>query len=215
VNARRRAVILILSGVALVLAVALPIVVHEPRTGQAADAWDTDVRFAVRVIDGERAYNVELTEYPAISGRVAYEGPALAGGEDNWKAAHDYRGVDLSAVVDRTIGLGAVETVTLVALDGWHKTLPGSVLEGGTPCGKLILALSVDGEPAAEWNDAPLLVFLPEDERFSNQDMLDAVGPDGAHYFGDQPSSTGLMVKGVAFLIVNYDGGPLPTLADL
>ena len=214
-NARRRAVILTLFGAALVVAVALPIVLHEPRTGQASDAWDTDVHFAVRVIDGERAYDVELTEYPAISGRVAYEGPALAGGEDNWKAAHDYRGVDLGAVVDRTIGLGAVETVTLVALDGWHKTLPGSTLEGGTPCGKLILALSVDGEPAGEWDDAPLLVFLPEDERLSNQDMLDALGPDDAHYFGDRPSSTGLMVKGVAFLIVNYDGGPLPTLADL
>ena len=213
-NARRRAVILVLVA-AVAAAIALSIALRAPRPNGVPDTWSADARFPVRVIDGDRIYDVELTDYPGVSGRVAYEGPALAGGEENWKTTRAYRGVDLSVVFDRTVGLDEVETVTLVALDGWHKTLPRAVLNGKTPCGAVILALFVDGEPPDGWDDAPLLVFLPEDERLSNQDMLDALEPDHAHYFGDKPSSTGLMVKGVVFLVVDYDGGPLPTLADL
>jgi len=202
----------------LVLAVALPLLLRQPRTEPAtpfAEAWEAGLTFPVRVIDGARIYDVELTDYPAVNGRVAYEGPTMSEGVENWNEAHAYRGVDLRAVVEGTVGLEHVETFTLVALDGWHKTLPGGVLTGETACGKVVLALSMDAESPAEWAAAPLLVFLPQDERFSNKDMLDALGADLAHYFGAAPSSTGLMVKGVVFLVMDYDGGPLPTLADL
>ena len=200
---------------ALVAAVAALIVLRRPGTEETLDAWDEDLQVSVRLIHGDRTADVELTDYPATRGRVAYEGPRLVESEENWKTPHDYSGVDLGEVIDRTVGLGEVETVTLVALDGWHKTVPGSVLGGTTTAGTVILALSVDGEPAEEWDDAPMLVFLPEDERFSNDDMLTAFGPDLSHSFGDTPSTTGMMVKGVAFLVIDYDGGPLPTLTDL
>jgi len=201
----------------LVVAAAVLLSIVLPRRGadEAPDGWDPELRVSVRVIDGDRTVDVELTDHPATRGRVAYEGPGFAEGVENWKVPHDYSGVDLGAIIDRSVGLGEVETVTLVALDGWHKTLPRSVLDGTTPAGTAILALSVDGEPSAEWDDAPMLVFLPRDEGFSVRDMLDALGPGNAHYYGDLPSATGLMVKGVTFLVVNYDGGPLPTLADL
>lgn len=214
-NPRHRIAILVWCGAALVTAVALSVVLRTSPPEQVPDSWSADLRFPVRVVDGEQTYDVELTDVPPVDGRVAYEGPAMAEGEANWKEPHDYRGVDLAAVIDRAVGLNAVETLTVVALDGWYKTLPVAVLTGRTPCGTVILALSVDSEPFEGWDDAPLLVFLPEDERFSNQDMLDALGPDDAHYFGDKPSSTGLLVKGVVFLVVNYDGGALPTLSDL
>jgi len=206
-------VVLVLALVAA--AVVATVVLRRPGTEEALDAWDADLRVSVRVIHGDRTVDVELTDCPATRGRVAYEGPRLAESEENWKAAHDYQGVALGEIVDRSVGLDDVETVTLVALDGWHKTVPRSVLGGTTPAGTVILALSVDGEPAEEWDDAPMLVFLPEDERFSNDDMLNAFGPDLSHYFGDTPSTTGMMVKGVVFLVIDYDGGPLPTLTDL
>ncbi len=202
-------------GAVLVVAVGLALEFRRSPTEKPSGAWDDGVRLAVWVIDEDRTYDAELTEYPVVSGRVAYEGPTLTEGEENWKAAHVYRGVDLRAVIDWAVGLDGIETLTLVALDGWHKTLPRGVLEGRTPAGTAILALSVDGESPDEWDDAPMLVFLPEDERFSNQDMLDALGPEGAHYFGERPSSAGLMVKGVVFLVVDYDGGRLPMLSDL
>ena len=199
----------------LVAAVAAAIVLRRPGTEEALEAWDAHLQVSVRLIHGDRTVDVELTDYPATRGRVAYEGPRLAESEENWKAAHGYSGVDLGEIVDRTVGLGGIETVSLVALDGWHKTVPRSVLGGTTPAGTVILALSVDGEPAEEWDDAPMLVFLPEDERFSNDDMLSAFGPDLSHHFGDAPSTTGMLVKGVVFLVIDYEGGPLPTLTDL
>jgi len=215
---RRLFALLPIVGVAIALAIALPLVRRQPHgepLPSGTDRWEEGLRFPVRVVDGDLTYDVEITDYPSVGGRVAYEGPARVEGEENWKPVHDYRGVDLLSIVEDTAGLENVETLTVVALDGWNKTLPGAVLCGGTACGRVILALSVDGEPPAEWADAPVLVFLPEDERFGNQDMLDALGPDLSHYFGAQPSSTGLMVKGVVFLVVNYDGGSLPSLADL
>jgi len=211
---RSREGILIL-GTVLIAAAVLLIVLRRSPSEDIVSTWSADVRFPVRVIDDDRTFDVDLADYPAIGGRVAYEGPALAEGQENWKPAHDYRGVDLAAVLDRTVGLDAIETVTLVALDGWHKTLSREVLDGGTPAGTVILALSADGVSPVEWDDAPMLVLLPADERFSNQDMLDALGPNHAHYFGDGPSATGLQVKGVAFLVIDYGGGRLPMLSDL
>ena len=211
---RHRGLVLVVSfavGAAVVLWIVLP----RRSADEACDGWDPELRVSVRVIDGDRSVDAELTERPPVAGRVAYEGPALVGGEENWKEAHDYRGVELAGVLDEAIGLDGVETVTAVALDGWHKTLPRSVLDGATAAGTVILALAVDREPPADWDDAPMLVFLPGDERFGVLDMLDALGPEHAHSFGDVPSATGTMVKGVAFLVVNYEGGPLPTLADL
>jgi hypothetical protein len=59
-----------------------------------------------------------------------------------------------------------------------------------------------------------MLVFLAPDGRFSNDDMLAALGESHSHYFGDKPSTTGLMVKNVAYVIVNYDGGVLPDVSE-
>jgi hypothetical protein len=205
-------VVLVLALVAVAVAT---VVLRRPGTEESRDAWDADLRVSVRVIHGDRTIDAELTDYPVTRGQVAYEGPRLTESEENWKAAHDYRGVALGEIVDRTVGLDDVGTVTLVALDGWHKTVSRAVLGGTTPAGTVILAISVDGEPAEEWDDAPMLVFLPEDGRFSNDDMLSAFGPDLSHDFGDTPSTTGMMVKGVVFLVIDYDGGPLPTLTDL
>ena len=199
----------------LIAAAVALILLRRPGAEEPPNAWGADLEVSVRVIRADRAVDVELTDLPETRGRVAYEGPRVGEGEGNWKAAYDYSGVGLGEIIERSVGLDEVETVTVVALDGWHKTLPGDVLGGMTPAGTAMLALARDGEPTEEWDDTPMLVFLPEDERFSNQDMLDALGPDNAHYYGDAPSATGLMVKGVAFLVVNYDGGPLPTLADL
>lgn len=59
-----------------------------------------------------------------------------------------------------------------------------------------------------------MLVFLAPDGKFSNDDMLATLGEKHSHYFGDKPSTTGLMVKNVAYVIVNYDGGALPDLSE-
>ena len=213
-SGQRRAPLLILAGIAVVAAaVAGALLLYEP--DPPAETWEDGLHATVRIIDGDRAYDIELTDFAVVEGRVAYEGPEMIEGEANWKNPHSYRGVDLGTVIGETVGLENLETLTAVSLDGWHKTMPGAVLGGAKACGRVILALSKDGETGDAWDDGPLLVFLPEDEHFSNRDMLDALGPEYAHYFGTSPSTTGLLVKGVTFLVVDYDGGRLPTLLDL
>jgi hypothetical protein len=161
------------------------------------------------VRDGE-AVPVHLADYAEVSGTVAYQGPVMDDGGQNWKDPHAYTGVPILSIVEGLGGLAAEETLGVVAVDGWYKILPSSVVYGASAAGPAALATAVDGTDPAEWVDAPMLVFLSEDERFSNDDMLEAFGPSLAHYFGDYPSTTGMMVRGVAYLVVNYDGEPLP-----
>lgn len=177
-----------------------------------AMAWSATAVAPLTVyVETEAGYvEVSLDDFPLIEGTVAYEGPASDAGEANWKSEHTYKGVSVLAILESVEGLVSSDTVGIVAVDGWYKTLPTSVLAGTTPAGTPILALERDGESGDDWEDGPMLVFLPDDGAFGNEDMLDALGSELAHYFGTAPSTTGLMVKGVAYLVPNYDGSTLP-----
>ena len=167
----------------------------------------TSFAISVLVQEGDHVEEILLDIVGArVSGSVAYQGP-VTGDDENWKFPHEYQGIPLASLLGE---LEPGDTVAVIAGDGWHKILPAAVIAGETPAGMPILALSRDGESGDDWDSAPVLIFLPEDELFSNEDMLASVGADRAHYFGDSPSTTGMMVKGVSYLIVNYDGGPLP-----
>ena len=158
---------------------------------------------------------VALDDFPIIEGTVAYEGPATNEGEANWKTAHTYKGVSILALMEVVGGLASSDTLSVVAVDGWYKTLPAAVVAGDTAAGVPILAIALDGGSDDAWEDGPMLIFLPEDERFSNEDMLNALGAELSHYFGEGPSTTGMMVKGVAYLVPNYSGGSLPLQPEL
>ena len=159
---------------------------------------------------GGRTVTVDLLAYPVTSGSVAYQGPVLEEGEENFKEPHTYTGVTIKALLDAVGGIQEGDRVAVIATDGWTKELPYAVIAGETECGSVILALLRDGASVEEWRDAPELVFLPEDERFTNDDMLAAFGEELSHYYDGRPSTTGLLVKNVAYLVVNYDGGALP-----
>ena len=159
--------------------------------------------------------DVDLAGFPLIEGVVAYEGPATDNGDANWKTSYSYRGVSIRSIMESVGGLNSSDPLGVVAADGWYKMLPGAVLAGDTAVGVPILALERDGESGDDWEDGPMLVFLPEDEALGNDDMLSALGPELAHYFGSAPSTTGLMVRGVAYLVPNYDGSTLPLQPEL
>ncbi len=171
----------------------------------AAAAW------SVTVQNGDQVVRIDLPlDSISAGGTVAYEGPALSDGAENWKAAKTYAGIGLAALLADVGGMAPGDVLSVVAGDGYAKRLPYSAIYSETPAGTPILGIEVgsDGE------DAPTLVFLAPDERFSNADMLAALGTEYAHYYGDKPSTTGLLVKGVAYLIVNYDGASLPTATE-
>ena len=158
--------------------------------------------------DGE-VVQVSLDAFPPLSGSVAYEGPRMGAEQPSWKAEHLYAGVSLRAVVEAAGGFAAGESLGVIAGDGWYKLLPYEVVCGSSVAGTVLLATSRDGEDLD--GDAPMLVFLAPDGEFSNDDMLLAFGPEWAHYFGDAPSTTGMLVKGVSYLAVDYDGRAIVT----
>lgn len=162
---------------------------------------------AVLVQVNERSITVapETVFFPTLSGTVRYQGPVFSPEEPNWKPAHSYTGVPLSALVDSLGGMGEEDLLSVIAVEGYHKELPWAVVYGDSPLGPPILAFAQDGVPVPNWQEGPMLVFLPEDGEVSNEDQLLALG-DLAHYFGDKPSATGLMVKAVTWLVVNWDG---------
>jgi len=165
----------------------------------------------VIVQKGEQVIEMSLDSYPQVSGIVAYEGPVFDGGQENWKDSHAYTGVRIDEILAEVGGMNEGDRLGVIATDGYCKELPYAVIYKETVSGNPILAVDIDGIGTAEWEDAPMLVFLPDDERFSNADMLQAFGEDLAHYYAGYPSTTGLLVKNVGYLIVNYDGGMLPS----
>ncbi len=171
----------------------------------------TAAAWSVTVQNGDQIVRIDLPlDSISAGGTVAYEGPTMSDGAENWKAAKTYAGIGLAVLLADVGGMAPDDVLSVVAGDGYAKKLPYSAIYGETPAGTPILGLEVgsDGE------DAPTLVFLAPDERFSNSDMLAALGADYAHYYGDKPSTTGLLVKGVAYLVVNYDGATLPTATE-
>jgi len=164
---------------------------------------------AVYYVRDGNTVEVSLDAFDTVSGSVAYQGPQLDAGSENWKDTHAYTGVSIAAIVNSLGGLADDDTLSVVAGDGWFKTLPAAVAAGESKAGAAILALSRDGEETPAWDDAPMLVFLSGDERFSNDDMLSAFGEDLSHYYSGTPSTTGMMVKDVVFLVVNYGGESL------
>ena len=177
-----------------------------------AMAWATAAaEIPVIFVQTEAGFvEISLGDFPLIEGVVAYEGPASDDGGANWKEASTYRGVSVLSILESAGEVSTTVPLGMVAVDGWYKMLPGSVLTGDTVAGVPILALERDGLSGDAWEDGPMLIFLPEDASFSNEDMLTALGSNFSHYFGDKPSTTGMMVKGVTYLVPNYDGATLP-----
>ena len=169
-------------------------------------------RASVLVQKGDVVIEAVLVTYPQTAGTVAYQGPVLQAGEDNWKPAYRYTGVRIRELLTALGGMGPADVLTVAAADGYQKAIPDDVLYGETPVGTAILAVTRDGSEPGAWQDAPELVFLPQDERFSNDDMLQAFGEARAHFYAPgQPSTTGFVMRNVACLVVNYAGGALPT----
>ncbi|MEW5825367.1 MAG: hypothetical protein AB1778_00890 [Candidatus Bipolaricaulota bacterium] len=167
--------------------------------------------WVVTVAHGDRSVEVDLPLTEAsVGGTVAYQGPVMTPGDENWKSARSYTGIPLTALLANVGGMSEGDVLSVIAGDGYEKKLPYAAIYGETPAGTAILGIEV----GSDGDDAPILAFLPPDGQFSNDDMLAALGEEYAHYFGQAPSTTGLLVKGVAYLIVNYDGGDRPTASE-
>jgi hypothetical protein len=155
---------------------------------------------------------VDLGPLEWITGTVAYQGPVFDTSDPNWKSEATYTGVRLAELLASVGEARSDSVVSIIAGDGYAKAVPVSVLSGKTAAGEVLLALD-NGDP--DWEGSPMLVFLAPDGRFSDDDMIESLGAERSHYYGEDPSTTGLMVKNVTYVIVDYDGSPLPDLASM
>jgi len=155
---------------------------------------------------GPRSIAVELPSdiWSSVSGTVRYQGPVFSPDNPNWKPPHRYEGIPLEQVIEALGGMGEDDLLWVIAVDGYAKALPRPVVYGDTPLGTPILAFSCDGARGPEWDAGPELIFLAPDGDVSNEDQVEALG-EHAHYFQDRPSATGLMVKGVTWMVLNWD----------
>ena len=77
---------------------------------------------------------VALGDFPLVEGTVAYEGPAAADGQANWKDTHTYKGVSVADVLGAVSGLASYDTIGVVAVDGWYKVLPANSIASAPQC---------------------------------------------------------------------------------
>jgi len=160
---------------------------------------------AVTVVSGSDRIEVDTATLKEVHGVVSYQG----GGEDNWTDTLSYTGVAVSDLLAAVGGVSEEDTVSFVSSDGFFRTVPATAI-GERFEGAAILALSAEGTDET-WDEAPLLVFLPSDETFGTQDMIALVGPtfsDGLR------SAKSLMVRNVAYVVVNYEGQDLSADVD-
>lgn len=150
-----------------------------------------------------------VVDYPSpfwtsLVGEVRYQ-KTLSTGEERWTPSRAYTGIPLWPVIRALGGMDEDDLVWVIADDGYAVALPSAVVKGATPLGTPIIAYLRDGIGAPEWEGAPQLVFLAPDGEVSNEDQLSALG-EHAHFRGGRPSATGLMVKGVKWVVLNWDG---------
>ena len=174
----------------------------------------TRINLTATVSKEDDRVEINLGDYTQHTGTVAFQGPVMTEGNENWKPAHSYVAVSLKDLVQAVGGMEPGDTLQVAAIDGYSKTIPYNVVYEETPAGLACLAIAEDGVVGLDWEDSPVLLFLPDDKMFSNEDMLTAFGEEFAHYYIDTPSTTGLQVKNVTFLTVVGDEDRAPAATD-
>ncbi len=134
----------------------------------------------VRVIEGSTQIDLtlqQLTTLNPIQGFSQFENRF-----NNWGGAGTYVGPLLSRIVEVVGFIDANDIIRINATDGYStfysydNLYPNQSLHAIQ--GDLILAYSYNGTTPPNWADGPRIVFLPEDQAYSNQDAQLTTHPD-------------------------------------
>ncbi|NYT11209.1 MAG: hypothetical protein GKC03_01500 [Methanomassiliicoccales archaeon] len=94
----------------------------------------------------------------------------------NWRGHGIYRGVNVSDLVDLIGGISEGDNVTVYATDGYNQTYcwRNVMNEWSDPSiqGNMVLAYEFNGTRIPEWEEGPMIIFMPDDGEYSNQDCL-------------------------------------------
>lgn len=123
----------------------------------------------------------------------------------NWRGQGIYKGVRVSDLIELVDGISQDDNVTIYSTDGYNQTYCYNNIyntwSNTSIQGEMILVYSYNGTMMPEWENGPMIVFLPPDGAYSNQDCLDTSYPEqGCQVY---LSAGSRWVKNVAKIVVN------------
>jgi len=100
----------------------------------------------------------------------------------NWRAEGTYEGVKVSDLLEMLGGMSEGQNITVSANDGYNQTYCWRNVyndwDDQTVQGDMVLAYGFNGTRVPEWEDGPMIVFIPDDGAYSNDDCLNTSCPD-------------------------------------
>ena len=152
--------------IALIVVVAMLIAI--PLVYLTMDDSPEDTDGALLTIMGTSMSLDQLKEMDTVTGTVSFQNRF-----DNWKEPAEYTGVKLSDLVE---DMQSTDILVVTATDGYsqrfsHRQIFPSEINWAVQ-GDVILAYKQGDTSVPDWEDGPMIVVLPEDERFSNADLM-------------------------------------------
>jgi|GEM_PF-882298 len=106
----------------------------------------------------------------------------------NWRGHGHYKGVLIRDLVEMVYQMGPDDNITIYASDGYNQTYCHrnvyNTWDDTSIQGDMILAYEFNGTRIPEWDEGPMVVFLPGDGTYSNDDLLNTSCPgQGGHVY--------------------------------
>ena len=168
-----------------------------PGTVSASD----DTTSEVTIVGSIGSQTLNLTELQAMTAQSGYS--KVQNKYDNWRGEGNYTGVLISDLVDMVGGMEPGDSLTVESSDGWSNTYSYynvyNAWADTSIQGDMVLAYEYEGDLVPTYEDGLKIVMLPDDEEYSNADMLNSTTLDmGASSAGS------LWAKYVSTMTVNY-----------
>lgn len=111
-----------------------------------------------------------------------------------------FKAIRISFLLAYLKGIDKDATVHIVASDGYSQIIPYELCITDSALGSPYLAYSKNGEKEY------CFTFKPEDGLVTNAEMFSVLGEEYSKYRKGIPSASGMMVKGISHIIINWDG---------
>lgn len=124
----------------------------------------------------------------------------------NWRDYGTYIGVKINTLLKDVGGMNTSSIIKVTATDDYfaYYTYDNVYPTGNFAAiqGDMILAYSLNGTEIPDYDSGPRIIFLPDDEAYSNNDMVDTTSLESR---GAVPSGGSRWVKSVEKIEVIYD----------
>ncbi|MHA1912328.1 MAG: hypothetical protein ACTSYA_11610 [Candidatus Kariarchaeaceae archaeon] len=137
----------------------------------------------------------DLSHFPKAEGYSSYENQF-----SNWRGYGYYIGVNIADLINEVGGMSEQGYITFEASDGYSINISYANIYPNETIysyqGSCVLAYSYNSSFPPDWDEGYRLVFLPEDEGFSSNDLINSTNLEDY-------SAGSLWVQNVVKIIIN------------